>query len=140
MATKKFGKFATPNDDYMRAPIAQPDIAAVQYEIKLNLLTMVQQNQFGGSTSEDAGMHLHTFTELCDMTRIKDVDPDAVKLRLFPFSLRGKVKEWLLALPKGAITYWTSCCSIFRTKYFRLQKPCNCKLILQVSSRKIMSH
>src|SRR5438105_3574770 len=52
------------------------------------------------------------------MIRIKDIEPDALKLRLFPFSLRGKPKEWLLAQPKGAITSWNSCCSTFMTKYF----------------------
>ena len=70
---------------------------------------MVQQDQFGGSASEDAGMHLHNFTELCNMTCIKDYDPDALKLCLFPFSLRGKAKEWLLALPKDSITSWADC-------------------------------
>jgi hypothetical protein len=63
------------------------------------------------------GMHLHNFTELCNMTRIKDYDPDALKLHLFPFSLRGKAKEWLLALPKGSITSWAACCSKFLSKF-----------------------
>ena len=66
-----------------------------KYEITSNLVSMVQEDQFGGSASEDAGMHLHNFTELCNMTRIKDYNPDALKLRLFLFSLRGKAKEWL---------------------------------------------
>jgi hypothetical protein len=52
------------------------------------------------------------------MMRIKDVDPNAVKLRLFPFSLRGKVKNWWLALPKGTITSWDECTNIFMTKFF----------------------
>ena len=63
MAHKKLGEFATPNDDYLRAPITQPAVEAANYEIKPNFLTLVQQNQFGGSASEDAGMHLNTFTE-----------------------------------------------------------------------------
>jgi hypothetical protein len=57
--------------------------------IKPNLLILVQQNQFGGSATKDSVMHLNTFTEICDMMCIKDVNPDAVKLRLFPFTLRG---------------------------------------------------
>ena len=65
---------------------------------------MDEQDQFGGSAFEDAGMHLHNFSELCNMTRIRDCDPDSLKLRLFPLSLRGKAKEWLLALPRGNIT------------------------------------
>ena len=81
----------------MREPIAQPEVAAAEYEIKLNFVSMVQQDQFGGSASEDVGMHLHNFTELCNMTRIRDYDLDDLNLRLFPFSLRGKAKERLIA-------------------------------------------
>lgn len=81
--------------------IAQLEVAVVEYEIKPNLVSIVQHDQFGGSTSEDACMHLHNFTELCNMTHIRDYDLDALKLHLFPFSLRGKAKEWLLALPRG---------------------------------------
>ena len=43
-------------------------------------------------------MHLNTFIELCDMMRMKDVDPNAVKLRLFPFSLRGKEKRMVTSI------------------------------------------
>ena len=63
-------------------------------------------------------MHLNTFTEICDMMRIKDVDLDAVRLRLFPFSLRGRAKEWLLSLPKNTISSWVECTSLFMTKFF----------------------
>ena len=52
------------------------------------------------------------------MMRIKDVDPNAVKLHLFPFSLREKSKDWLLALPTGTITSWEECTNIFMTKFF----------------------
>ena len=61
MAQKKLGKFATPNDEHLRTPITQPAVAAENYEIKPNLLNLVQQNQFGGSTSEDAGMHKYFY-------------------------------------------------------------------------------
>ena len=118
MAEKKLGEYAIPNDDFIRAPITQPAVTAENYEIKPNLLSLVQQNQFGGSVAENLGMHLNTFTEICDMMRIKDVDPNAVKLRLFPFSLRGKSKDWLLAFPKGTITSWDECTNIFMTKFF----------------------
>lgn len=69
----------------MCAPISLPHVATEQFEIKPQLVTMVQQNQLGGLASEDAGMHLHIFTELCNMTPIKDYESDTLKLRLFPF-------------------------------------------------------
>jgi hypothetical protein len=35
---KELGEFATPNDKFMRAPIALPNVAAEQFEIKPNFL------------------------------------------------------------------------------------------------------
>lgn len=78
--------FATPNNDYMCALIAQHDVKN-ENGIKPNLLTMVQQNQFEGSAVEYASMHMHIFTELYDMTRIKDIDPDAHKHYTYFLSL-----------------------------------------------------
>jgi hypothetical protein len=122
MAQKKLEEYATPNEDYIRAPITQPAVEVENYEIKPNYLSLVQHNQFGGSTSKDVGLHLSTFAEICDMMRIKDVNPDAIRLRLFPFTLTGKSKDWLLSLPKGTITSWNTCTSDFMTKIFPLAK------------------
>src|SRR3954462_9758642 len=36
----------------------------------------------------------------------------------FPFSLRGKAKEWLLSLPKNSINSWTKCKDAFIGKYY----------------------
>ena len=55
---RNLGSFAVPKDSFMREPIAQPDVAAAKYDIKPNLVSMVQQDQFRGFASEDAGMHL----------------------------------------------------------------------------------
>ena len=93
---KKGWGVCTPNDHYLRAPISQASLTAENYEIKLNLLNLIQHNQFGGSASQDASMLLNTFFELCDMMRLKDVETSAVNLHLFPFSLRWKAKEWFL--------------------------------------------
>jgi hypothetical protein len=37
------------------------------------------------------------------MQKYKDVDGDIIKLKLFPFSLRGRAKDWLLSLPRNSI-------------------------------------
>ena len=122
---RNLGSFATPSNNFMREPIAQPDVAAAEYEIKPNLVSMVQHDQYGGSASEDADMHLHNFTELCNMTRIKDYDIDALKWRLFPFSLRGKAKEWFLALPRGNIIIWWIVAGNFYLSFVHLQRLCS---------------
>jgi hypothetical protein len=40
------------------------------------------------------------------MQEFKNVENYIVKLKLFPFSLRGKAKDWLLSLPNGSINSW----------------------------------
>lgn len=72
---------------------------------------------FSYSTPQDVSMHLHNFSKLCNMTRIRDYDPDALKLCLFRFYLRGKEKEWLLALSIGNIISWADYCSEFLPKF-----------------------
>jgi hypothetical protein len=52
-------------------------------------------------------MHLNSFTEICDMMRIKDVDPNAVKLRLLPFSLDWeRMKEFVRNCPNHGMEDW----------------------------------
>jgi hypothetical protein len=62
------------------------------FELRTRLITIVQASPFYGLPSEDGNAHLQQFLELCDTIVIKDVVPETIKLRLFPFSLMGKAK------------------------------------------------
>jgi len=55
---------------------------------------MVQASQFYGKGHEDASAHLQHFLEICSTFTIRGVSKDAILLRLFPFSLLGKAKQW----------------------------------------------
>jgi hypothetical protein len=49
-------------------------------------------------------MHLHiSFLKFVTCKKIKNVENDIVKFKLFSFSLKGKVKDWLLPMPDGSI-------------------------------------
>ena len=67
---------------------------------------------------DDAASHLNNFVELCDMQKYKEVESDIIKLKLFPFSLRGRAKEGLLSLPKNSIDSWVKCKDDFIGKYY----------------------
>jgi hypothetical protein len=77
------------------------------------------KEQFSGvSTDNDAAAHLNNFVELGEMQKYKDVDGDIIKLKLFPFSLRGRGKDWLLSLPRNSIDSWVKCKDAFIRKYY----------------------
>src|SRR3954465_4706040 len=104
------------NNDFICTPISPPATSAPSYEIKPSLLNLVMKDQFSGA-GEDAALHLNNFVELCDMQKYKEVDGDIVKLKLFPFSLRGRAKEWMQSLPKNNIDSWDKCKDAFIRKY-----------------------
>ena len=70
------------------------DIGDVNFELKSSLINMVQASPFYGKPNEDANAHLQNFLELCNTVVIRGVAADAIKLRLFPFFLLGKAKQW----------------------------------------------
>jgi hypothetical protein len=76
------------------------------------------KEQFSGVSTDDAAAHLNNFVELCEMQKYKDVDGDIIKLKLFPFSLRGRAKDWLLFLPRNSIDSWVKCKDAFIRKYY----------------------
>ena len=95
-----------------------PASKAESYEIKPALLNLVMKEQFSGASTDDAASHLNNFVELCDMQKYKEVESDIIKLKLFPFSLRGRAKEWLLSLPKNSIDSRIKCKDAFIEKYY----------------------
>ena len=109
---------STNNDDFICTPIAPPAAKTDFYEIKPALLNLVMKEQFSGASTDDAAAHLNNFVELCEMQKYKDMDGDIIKLKLFPFSLRGRAKEWLLSLPRNSIDSWTKCKDAFIGKYY----------------------
>ena len=91
MADKTLREFATPSADNV-AIGPQINMGDVDFDLKSSLITMAQANPFCGKPNEDANAHLQQFLEICSTYTIKGVSPDAVRLRLFPFSLLGRAK------------------------------------------------
>jgi hypothetical protein len=65
--TKLCGFTNVPRTQFIANPITSPKIKADSLEVNLGLLNLIAKDQFGGSASEDASMHLHDFCEVCDM-------------------------------------------------------------------------
>ena len=105
--------------------ITIPPVAAHNFELKLALISMVQQSQFGGLPMGDPNLHLSVFLEVCDTLKINRASTDAIRLRLFPFSLRDKARAWFHSLPPGSISTWEELTKAFLAKFFPQSKTAN---------------
>ncbi|MCH89637.1 putative transposable element protein [Trifolium medium] len=84
--------FVVPSEDEPHSSIVNPAIQANNFELKPSLLQIAQQNQFSGNPTEDPNLHLSVFVQFADTLKSNGVDPEAIRLRLFPFSLRDRAR------------------------------------------------
>ncbi|KAH9792938.1 hypothetical protein KPL71_004353 [Citrus sinensis] len=111
--------YAVPTVNGARSSIAHPVVQANNFEIKPAIIQMIQTSvQFAGMPNDDPNAHIANFLKICDTFKQNGVSDNAIRLRLFPFSLRDKPKEWLNSLPTGTITTWDGLVQKFLAKYF----------------------
>ncbi|CAJ2663009.1 unnamed protein product [Trifolium pratense] len=110
--------YAIPSQEEPHNSIAAPAIEANNFELKPSLLSAVQQNQFSGNPTDDPNLHLSIFLQYADTVKANGVSPDAIRLRLFPFSLRDRARAWLQSLPSNSVTSWDELKKVFLARYF----------------------
>jgi hypothetical protein len=97
-----------------------PDITAAHFEIKSGFIQMLPL--FYGLNTEDPYKHLDEFIEICSTIRLQNFIEDALRMCLFPFSLKEKAKYWLNSLETNSITSWAQMQHEFLKKYFTIGK------------------
>lgn len=83
---------------------------------------MVQASQFYGLANDDPNSHIASFVEIRKTFKNNGVTDDAIRLWIFPFSLRDKDKFWLNSLPLGSITTWAELAQGLLAKLFPPKK------------------
>jgi len=96
-------EYATPSTEDPQVIIVYPMVEGNNFEIKPALLNLVQQNQFSRLPTKDLNLHISTFLRLSGTLK---ANQEAVRLHLFPFSLRDKASAWFQSLEVGSITSW----------------------------------
>jgi len=115
MAERTLKEYATPSTDVPHAIIVYPMVEGNNFEIKPALLNLVQQNQFSGSPTEYPNLHISTFLRLSGTLK---ANQEAVRLHLFPFSLRDRACAWFHSLEVGSITSWDQMRQVFLARFF----------------------
>ncbi|GJZ72513.1 reverse transcriptase domain-containing protein [Tanacetum coccineum] len=104
-----------PTEGYGEA-IVLPEINADHFEIKTNLLQLVQVSPFHSYEMENPHAHINSFKRITSTLRFRDVPNDVIKLMMFPYSLEGaakvceaweRFKEMLRACPHHGFTELT---------------------------------
>lgn len=104
MADQQLEEKSVLQDYYIMTSIDEPMTSirrvvfqATHLEIKPVIIQMIpNMMQFNGLAYEDLNCYIANFLKNCDIFKYTRVtDNDAIRLWLFPFSLKEKVKMWL---------------------------------------------
>nr|GEV93612.1 reverse transcriptase domain-containing protein [Tanacetum cinerariifolium] len=117
---------AAPTEGYGEA-IVISEILAENFEIKTNLLQLVQANKFHGFERDNHHTHISNFKRMTATLKYKDVLNDAIKLMLFPYSLEGAVRIWYEKEPPNSILTWDDLVNKFVNQFFPPSKTTHLK-------------
>ncbi|CAH9093864.1 unnamed protein product [Cuscuta epithymum] len=101
-----------------RNSIGAPSIEANNFEIKPAMIQMLANNPLCGYTHEDQMEHIESFIQTCATFKYNGVSSEAVRLTLFPFSLKDKASRWLRSFPHGHFETWEKLHQAFMQEYF----------------------
>ena len=82
----------------------------------------MEQNQFDRRPIESPHLRLRNFLAKCDIIKLNGITADAIKLKLFPFSLKDRASDSLLNEEQNSIATWEALSKVFLSKYFPLSK------------------
>jgi hypothetical protein len=95
----------------------------INFELKSGFIHLLPT--FNGLTGEDPHTHLKEFHMVCVGMKPNEVDEEQIKLKAFPFSLKGAAKAWFFSILPGSIGTWNAIKKIFLEKYFPASRVAN---------------
>ncbi|QHN93170.1 Glyceraldehyde-3-phosphate dehydrogenase B [Arachis hypogaea] len=136
-ASRMLGDFTAPNSNLHGRSISIPAIGANNFELKPQLVSLMQQNcKFHGLPSEDPFQFLTEFLQICDTVKTNRVDPEVYRLMLFPFAVRDRARVWLDSQPKDSLNSWDKLVTAFLAKFFLPQKLSKLRVDVQTFRQK----
>nr|GEY93537.1 reverse transcriptase domain-containing protein [Tanacetum cinerariifolium] len=115
-----------PTKGYGEA-IVIPEILAENFEMKMNLLQLVQANKFHDHENDNPHTHISNFKRMTATLKYRDVLNDAIKLMLFPYSLEDRTRIWYEKEPPNSILTWDDLVNKFVNQFFSPSKTTHLK-------------
>nr|GEV45875.1 reverse transcriptase domain-containing protein [Tanacetum cinerariifolium] len=102
-------------------------INADHFEIKTNLLQLVQANPYHGFERENPHTHINNFKRITSTLKFRDVSNDVIRLMMFPYSLEGSARVWFDKEPPNSILTWEDLINKFVNQFFPPSKTTHLK-------------
>ncbi|GKD04132.1 hypothetical protein Tco_1179106 [Tanacetum coccineum] len=100
-------KYLALMKDNYRPNIVKPKIGDdVKFKINSNFMRELRRKRFAGADDEDAHKYARRVLEIVDLFHFPSITHDAVMLRVFPITLKGRALRWKKGLPTGVINTW----------------------------------
>nr|GEY55157.1 reverse transcriptase domain-containing protein [Tanacetum cinerariifolium] len=103
------------------------EINANHFEIKTNLLQLVQANMYHGFERENPHTHINNFKRITSTLKFRDLPNDVIKLMMFSYSLEGNARVWYDKEPPNSILTWEDLVNKFVNQFFPLSKTTHLK-------------
>nr|GEU69204.1 reverse transcriptase domain-containing protein [Tanacetum cinerariifolium] len=107
--------------------IVIPEINTDHFEIKMNLLQLVQANPYHGFERENPHTHIINFKRITLTLKFRYVPNDVIKLMMFPYSLEGNARVWYDKEPPNSILTWEDLVNKFVNQFFPPSKTTHLK-------------
>nr|GEV45529.1 DNA-directed DNA polymerase [Tanacetum cinerariifolium] len=115
-----------PTEGYGEA-IVITKINAHHFEIKTNLLQLVQANPYHEFERENPHTHINNFKRITLTLKFRDVPNDVIKLMMFSYSLEGNARVWYNKEPPNSILNWEDLINKFVNQFFPPSKTSHLK-------------
>nr|GEW22522.1 reverse transcriptase domain-containing protein [Tanacetum cinerariifolium] len=115
-----------PTEGYGEAIVISV-INAYHFEIKTDLLQLVQANLCHGFERENPHTHINNFKRITLTLKFRDVPHNVIKLMMFPYSLEGSSRVWNDKEPPNSILTWDDLVNKFVNQFFPPSKTTHLK-------------
>ncbi|GJT84898.1 hypothetical protein Tco_1066615 [Tanacetum coccineum] len=88
-----------------------------KFKIGGEFLKILHDNAFNGTNGDDVVDHTTKVLAILDLIKIPNVDPDELRIHVFPLSLTGAAQKWWIDEVDGKITTWEGLMEKFFHKY-----------------------